>query len=142
VAFVGAGVGVEDDDAAIAESVGDVDLVSRGIDSDAGWPVQPRFAIAALDIARASDLQQELARARELDHVGIFAGIWGPRRRRRGASPARGWRRCALRPTGGRLGQAGGRDPDVPLVINCNGASRLRPVISLAGTAPVADQRA
>src|SRR5215510_13711333 len=47
VPLVCAGVGVEDDNAVIAESIGDVDLVSRGIDSDTGRPVQPRFAIAA-----------------------------------------------------------------------------------------------
>src|SRR5262249_35866758 len=55
VALVGAGVAIEDDDAVIAESIGDVDLVGRRINSDAGRPVQPRFAIAALDLARASD---------------------------------------------------------------------------------------
>src|SRR5215510_10655686 len=95
VALVGAGVGVEDDDAVIAESIGGVDLVGRRIDSDAGRPVQPRFAIAAFDLARVSDLQQELARARELDHVSVLR----PRRCRRRAAPARGWRRCALPPT-------------------------------------------
>src|SRR5262245_792635 len=138
VPLVCAGVGVEDDDAVIAESVGDVGLVGRRIDSDAGRPVQPRFAIAALDIARASDLRQELPRARELDHVSVLR----PRRCRRGASPARGWRRCSLPPSGRRLGQAGGCAPDVPLVIDCACDSRLGAVISLAGTAPVADQRA
>src|SRR5262245_24774858 len=56
VSLVRAGVGVEDDDAVIAGSIGYVDLVSRRINSDAGRPVQSRFAITALDLARASDL--------------------------------------------------------------------------------------
>src|SRR5262249_62341262 len=56
VSLVGAGVAVEDDDAVIAESIGDVDLVGRGINSDAGRPVQPRLTFAVLDLARAADL--------------------------------------------------------------------------------------
>src|SRR5262245_7794437 len=59
---------------------------------------------------------------------------------RGGASPTCGCRRGALPSLGGGLWQAGGRDPDVPFVVDSNGASRLRPFISLARTAPVADQ--
>src|SRR5262249_24166142 len=58
VTFVGSGVGVEDDDAAIDKSVGDIDLIGRRIDSGAGVTVQPCLAVTALNLARAPDLQQ------------------------------------------------------------------------------------
>src|SRR5262249_61098602 len=105
VPFVGAGGSVEYDYPVIAEAVGHVDLIGRRIDSDTGGPVEPRLALAALDLARASDLQQELAGAREFEHVSILRA-WSSFRRR------------ACRSSSGRLGLAGGRDPHVPLVID------------------------
>ena len=63
--LVGAGLGIEDDDAAVAVAVGDVDLVGRRIDLDIRRAAEPVGVVAAAGLALLADLQQELAVAGE-----------------------------------------------------------------------------
>ena len=70
-----AGVGVEDDDAAVAVAVGHVDLVGFGIHPDAGGAPQVRGVVAAAALAGAADLQQELAVLGELQDVGVAGRV-------------------------------------------------------------------
>ena len=76
VAFVLAGVGVEDDDAMIAVAVRDVQLVRGRIDKGLGRPAQVLDVVAALAVERLADLHQELAVLRKLQDlvVGIRRG--------------------------------------------------------------------
>src|SRR5688572_30800675 len=72
VALVLAGIGVENDDAAIAVAVGDVGLVGRGIDEDLRRPPQMFRVVAAFVDALSADLQEELAVAGELQDVRVL----------------------------------------------------------------------
>ena len=75
VPLVLAGVGVEDDDAAVAVAVGHVDLVGLGVDADVGRAAQARGVVAAAQRAGAPDLQQERPVARELQDLPVTLPI-------------------------------------------------------------------
>src|SRR5262245_32863589 len=70
-----AGVDVEDDDAAIAVSVANVDLVGRDVFPDLGWLPQVLDVVAAVVDAVLADLQQELAGAVELQDLRVLLTI-------------------------------------------------------------------
>ena len=75
VSLVGAGIGVEDDDAAVAVAVGDVDLVGRRIDRDIGWAAQPRHVVARGTVRGVANLQHEAAVAGEFQHLPIIGAV-------------------------------------------------------------------
>ena len=77
MALVGAGVRVEDDDAAIAVAVGDVDLVGRGLVKDLRRLPEVGDVVAAVVHAVLADLQQELAGIRELQDLGVVGAVAG-----------------------------------------------------------------
>ncbi len=82
--LVGTGRRVEDDDAPVAEAVGDVDLIGRAVDGDGGRSIQAGLAVVPAGLSRLADLQEELSRARELEDVRVL----GARRcGARGAAP-------------------------------------------------------
>ena len=145
VALVGALVRIEDDDAPVA-GVGDEHFVGGGVVRDRGRTVQRRLAVGAVHFSRRADLQQELAVARELEHVSV-AGHG-----RRGCRACTGARRCLAAggsrivgpaaPTWRRRLQARRRNPDVALGINGEAARRLRPGVARARSAPARDEHA
>jgi len=75
VPFVGAAVGVEDDDAVIEISVGYVDFVRLRIDFRIGWTAKTRHVIAVGLLPRFADLQHKFAIARELQILTIVVSV-------------------------------------------------------------------
>ena len=159
VTLVGAFVGIEDGDAAVA-AVGDEHLVRRRVVRDRGRTIQRGLAVGAVHLAGRADRQQVPAVARELQDVRVGRGRW---RRRRlpaaapprpavtasgsGGAPARAlrrsWRRAAAAARGRwRRISARRRDPDIAFAVDGDAAGHLRPRVSRARTAPAAHELA
>src|SRR5437899_1394022 len=77
VALVGAGVGVEHDDAAVAVAVGNKHLVGLVIHGDAGRPAQVRCVVAVDGHAALADLQQKLSVLAELEDLTVAVAVTG-----------------------------------------------------------------
>ena len=75
MALVLAGVGVEDDDAAVAVPVGHEDLVRLGVDANVGRAAKPRRVVAPAERPRAADLHQECPVARELEDLAVALAV-------------------------------------------------------------------
>jgi hypothetical protein len=73
--LVSAGIGVEYDDAVIAVTIGDVDLIGRRVDFGIGGPTQTgRIAAPGLR-AGLADLQHELSVLGEFQHMAIVVAV-------------------------------------------------------------------
>src|SRR5262245_45480475 len=59
--FVGAGFGVEDDDAPVAIAVGYIDLMRGLVHVDVGWAAEILLVVAAPVLSGFADLHDELA---------------------------------------------------------------------------------
>ena len=77
MALVGAGVRVEDDDPAIAVTVGDVDLVGAGLVKDLRRLPEVGDVIAAVVHPVLAELQQELSGIRELQDLRVLLTVAG-----------------------------------------------------------------
>ena len=140
VAFVLAGLRVEHDHAMVAVAVGDIQFIGLGIDKSLGGQPQILEVVAAFALARLADLHQEFSVLRELqDHI-VVIGL-------ESASAAASASCCRLfigavyrAPATRRATAIIAADPDVALVIDGDPVIRIRPVVAVARTAPVADQ--
>src|SRR6185369_2179686 len=103
----------------------DINLIRVAVNCYARRPVETRLAVVAFGLARVSDLQNELAGRRELEHMSVL-GL-----SRRGCPASLSRRRLRL---------PGARYPDVAFVIHGYAAGRGRPVISGAGSSPMREQ--
>ncbi len=65
------GARVEHDDALVAVTVGNVELVRRFVDDGERRAAQIARAVAALGVARFADLLDEFAVAGEFQHLGV-----------------------------------------------------------------------
>src|SRR5204862_7435448 len=72
-----AGVGIQDDDAAIAVTVADVDLVGRDVFPDLRRLPEVAGVVAAVVDTVLADLQQEGAAAAELEDLRVFRAVAG-----------------------------------------------------------------
>src|SRR5688572_15724915 len=77
MALVRACFRIEDDDAPIAVTIGDVELASRGVDVEIGRAAEVRRVVAAPRLPAAADLQQKLAVERELEYLRILVAVAG-----------------------------------------------------------------
>src|SRR2546426_8862896 len=77
VALVGAGVGVEHDDAAVAVAVGNKHLVGLVIHGDACRPAQVRCVVAVDGHATLADLEQKLSVPGELEDLAVAVAVTG-----------------------------------------------------------------
>src|SRR5205814_1439951 len=75
--LVGAGVGVEHDDAAIAVTIGNKHFVRLVIHGDAGRPAQVRGVVAVDGHAAPADLQQKLSVLAELENLAVAVAVTG-----------------------------------------------------------------
>src|SRR5262249_19529693 len=73
--LVGAGVGVEHNDAAIPVTVGNKNLVGFVIHGDAGRSAQMRCVVAVDGHAAAADLQQKLSVLGELENLAVTVAV-------------------------------------------------------------------
>src|SRR5215831_18188239 len=77
VTLVGAGGGVEHDDAAVAVTVGNKHLIGLVIHGDAGGPAQVRCVVAVDAHASTADLQQKLSVLAELEDLTVAIAVTG-----------------------------------------------------------------
>jgi hypothetical protein len=73
--LVSAGVGIEHDHAPVAVAVGDEELVGGRVHGEAGGLVDVGSVVAAATRAMLADLEQELARRRELEQIGVLVAV-------------------------------------------------------------------
>src|SRR5690348_16140647 len=73
--FVGAGLGIEDDDAPVSIAVGDIDLVSGFVHVDVGRAAEVLRIIAAFVLSCFADLQYKLSIEREFEDLVVFRVI-------------------------------------------------------------------
>ena len=125
------GIGVEHDDALVAVPVGDVQFVGLRIDEHLRRPFQVFDVVAAFALERMPDLHQEFSVLRELQNLIVGEGArlacFG-----RGAGP--GLLHLGIH------GAAVPANPDIALVVDGNSVVGVRPVVALAGSAPVPNQ--
>src|SRR5215467_5368616 len=69
--FVLAGVGVKNDDAMVAVTIGDVDLIRCLVDKSLGRQAEVFDIIAAFALTRFSDLHDELSALGKLQHHAV-----------------------------------------------------------------------
>src|SRR5882762_4879416 len=122
------GVGVKHDDTFVAIPVGDVQFIRLRIDEHFRRPFEIFRIVAALALEGMSNLHQEFPVLCELQNliVGISARLT---RFRHVAGPGIlqfGIYRAAV-----------SANPNIPFVVDGNSVVRVRPVVTLAGTAPV-----
>src|SRR6266550_3260326 len=121
-------VGVKHDDAFVAIPVGDVQFIRLRIDEHFRRPFQVFSIVAAFALERMADLHQEFSVLRELQDLIVRIGA-RLTRFRHVAGPSIlqfGIHRAAV-----------SANPNVPFIIDRNSVVRVRPVVTLAGTAPV-----
>src|SRR5207245_2679231 len=75
VPLVLAGLGVIHDHAPVPVTIADIHLVGRLVDAAVGRLPQIRGVVAAVMDAMLPDLEQELPRRRELQHLGVLVAI-------------------------------------------------------------------
>src|SRR5215471_9088323 len=75
MAFVDAGIGIENDDTTVEISVGDKQLVCFRIDEQSRRPTEICRVVAAAIFSSMADLQKQLPFGRELQDLVIFPGI-------------------------------------------------------------------
>src|SRR5262245_38353356 len=80
MAFVLTGIGVEDDDTAVAVAVGNVELVGFGIDKHLRRTFEVRDIVAALALAGLADLHEKFSLLGEFQDLVVV--------KRHGAAPA------------------------------------------------------
>jgi len=136
VTLVLAGFGVEDDDAVIAISIGDIEFIRFRIDEGFGREPEIGGVVAPTARMRFTDLQQELPLLGELENHVVFEALEAGRK----AAATRGLiAACDGAPAALRFASIAA-DPDIALVIDGDAMVRDGPVIAFTRTAPVTDQ--
>ena len=125
VPLVFAGIGVEDDHPAVAVAVGDIQFVGLRVDERLGGQPQILGIVAALALIGLADLHQELAGLRELQNHAVVD------------RPAAAILLSSAASGGRLLAAAIAADPDVAFVVDVDAVIRGRPVVALAGAAPM-----
>src|SRR5665213_179533 len=127
MADIFAGIGIDDQDAAIAITVGDIETIGLGIDHHVGRLVQHRravhaavFIVAVGSAGRAADPHLEIAVHVELQDEAVAAGLVGGPRNFLGAGFGRG-------------GIAG--DPHIVLLVDVDAVFAVGPDAAIRGLA-------
>jgi hypothetical protein len=106
--FILSGIPIEDDDAAIIVTIGNIDFVRGRILVDLGWSPEVLRVVAPVMLALMTYLQEELPSPVELQNLRVRASL--------------------------------GANPDVLLGVDRDAMVALRPFVTLARAAPVADE--
>src|SRR5262245_61117649 len=77
MALVGASLGVEHDDPAVAVTIGREDFLGGHVDRDVGWRAEPVGRAAVWTWDRLADLQHELAVHREFQELAVGLVVAG-----------------------------------------------------------------
>src|SRR5882672_7816667 len=122
------GVGIKHDHAFVAVTIGDIQFICFWVDEHFRRTLEVLGIVAALALERMPDLHQEFSVLRELQDLIVRIGA-RLTRFRHVAGP--GILQFGIH------GAAVSANPNVPFEVDCNSVVRVRPVVTLAGTAPV-----